>query len=187
MNSYSVIIDSRRGYFRLARFLAAIEQNAQGFAGRLETWLVIDKPRNRMDQLAEAHGARQLLLPSQPHGKRLNIASNHSQSDVLVFIDPVIDLPPGWLDFLEQTLFHQHWDVTALVTEGWFATHWLQRLHRPGVRVPMLAMRRIWFERVGGFDPELEGGAEQDLLTRLRACHARVLQRKPWEGQRSAG
>lgn len=185
MNSYSVIIDSRRGYSRLVRFLAAIEEDARGFEGRLETWLVIDKPRNRMDQLAEAHGARQLLLPGLPRGKRLNVASNHSQADVLVFVDPAIDLPQGWLNFVEQTLFHQHWDVTALVTDGWPGTHWLQRFYRPGVRVPLLAMRRIWFERVGGFDPELEGSAERDLLSRLGACHARVLQRKPWEGQRS--
>ncbi|MBZ9567095.1 glycosyltransferase [Modicisalibacter tunisiensis] len=187
MHSYSVILDARRGHARLGRCLAGLARDFGQTPTRHEIWLLVDKSRSRIERLADTHGARQLLLPDLTRGQRLNIAANRSQADVLLFLDPAIDPPPGWLTLVDQALTSPQWDVVALVSNGWLATHWLSRLPGGGGRIRLLAMRHSWFERVGGFDPEREGTAERDLLVRLRACHASVLQRRMGDGQRSAG
>ncbi|KXS37968.1 MAG: hypothetical protein AWU55_1908 [Halomonadaceae bacterium T82-2] len=186
MHSYSVILDARRGHARLGRCLAGLARDFGQTPTRHEIWLLVDKSRSRIERLAEAHGARLLLLPDRPRGQRLNIVANRSQADVLAFLDPATDPPPGWLALVDQALASQ-WDVVALISDGWLTTHWLARLPGGGGRIRLLAMRHSWFERVGGFDPDLEGTAERDLLARLRACHASVLQRRMGDGQRSAG
>ncbi len=186
MHSYSVILDARRGYARLGRCLAGLARDFDQTPARHEIWLLLDKPRSRVERLADTHGARLLLLPDLPRGQRLNIAANRSQADVLLFLDPATDPPPGWLVLVDQALGASQWDVVALVSDGWRAMHWLSRLPGGG-RIRLLAMRHSWFERVGGFDPEREGTAERDLLARLRACHASVLQRRADDGQPAAG
>lgn len=187
MNSYNVIVDCRRGYTRLGRCLRVIAYAAARFGGNIDAVLIVDKARNRLVTLAEHHGARLLVLPLGPRGERYNSAANAVQTDVLTFLDPAAELPEDWLLQADHALFTEHWDVVALVVDGWRGASWLDLAwpRRPSHRIQALCVKRAWFERVGGFDPERDMGAERDLLARLGACHARVLQ-QTHDGHRTA-
>lgn len=176
MNSYNVIVDCRRGYTRLGRCLRVIAYAATRFNGHIDAVLIVDKARNRLVTLAEQHGARLVVLPLGPRGRRYNSAANATQTDVLAFLDPAAELPEDWLLQADHALFTEHWDAVALSVDGWTGPTWLGRLYRPSYRTQALCIKRAWFERVGGFDPERDMEAERDLLARLAACHARVLQ-----------
>lgn len=181
MNSYNVIVDCRRGYTRLGRCLRVIAHGVMRFGGHIDAVLVVDKARNRLVTLAEYHGARLLVLPAGPRGKRYNSAANASQTEVLTFLDPAAELPEDWLIRADHALFSEHWDAVALIADGWRGPAWLSmtwpgKRYRPSYRAQALCIKRAWFERVGGFDPERDMDAERDLLARLDACHARVLQ-----------
>lgn len=180
MNSYSVIVDCRRGYSRIGRCLRVIAYAATRFGGRIDTVIIVDKARNRLAKLIEQHGARLLVLAPGPRGQRYNSAANAVQADVLMFLDPAAELPDDWLRYADRALFTEHWDAVTLTIDGWSGPAWrgpvwLGRLYRPCYRAQALSIKRAWFERVGGFDPERDTGAERDLLARLDACHARVL------------
>lgn len=185
MNHFCLIIDSRRGHSRLGRCLRAITEAASSISGHLDTVLIVDKPRARLTTLAEHHGARLVALPAGPRGQRYNTCANATLADALVFIDPLAELPADWLACTELALFDRQWDAVTLTTEGWPGPAWLERLYRPGGRTLALAIKRHWFERVGGFDPDRDTGAERDLIGRLVACHARVLHR-PRESDKTA-
>lgn len=187
MNTYSVVIDFRRGYNRAERCLRTLERLADRIDGDVERWLILDRPRRPLDKLAEHHGARTLTLPGLARGARLNAGANASHGDILVFIEPTSELSDDWLHEIDQALRLQAWDALVLVTERWPVSAWLQRIGRTRLHTQLFAVQRIWFERLGGFDPELEGQAERDLLGRLQACHARVQQCRPEECRRSVG
>lgn len=180
MSSYNVIVDCRRGYTRLGRCLRVVAYAATRFGGSIDAVLIVDKVRNRLVTLAEHHGARLVVLPPGPKGKRYNSVANTIPTDVLTFLDPAAELPEDWLLHADHALFTEHWDAVALIADGWpgpaWLGQWLGRLYWPRYRTQALCVKRTWFERVGGFDPERDTGAERDLLARLGACHARVLQ-----------
>ncbi len=175
MNSYSVIVDCRRGYSRLGRCLRVITYAAEHIDGPIDAVIIVDKARNRLTTLAEHHGARLLALPAGARGQRFNEAANALPTDVLAFLDPAAELPDDWLIDVNQALFVEQWDAVALIVDGRMGPAWLGRLCRPTYRSLALCIKRTWFERVGGFDPERDADAERDLLARLAACHARVL------------
>jgi hypothetical protein len=185
MNTYSVVIDFRRGYSRAERCLAALEKLAERVEGEVERWLIVDRPRLSLGKLAERYGARTLTLSGMARGARLNAAANCSDGDVLVFIESPSELSDTWLHEIDQALRLQAWDALVLVAERRSVSAWLSRIGRARLHTQVFAVQRVWFERLGGFDPELEGRAERDLLGRLQACHARVLQCRPEECRRS--
>lgn len=185
MNTYSVVIDFRRGYNRAERCLLTLERLAERIDGDVDRWLIVDRPRLPLGKLAERYGARTLTLPGLTRGSRLNAAANASHGDVLVFIESANELSDEWLGEIDQALRLQAWDALALVAERWPVSAWLQRIGRGRLHTQVFAVQRVWFERLGGFDPELESQAERDLLGRLQACHARVLQCRPEECRRS--
>lgn len=175
MKHFCVFIDSRRGYARLGRCLQAVTQAATRIDSHIGVILIVDKTRKRLVSIAEQYGTRLMELPPGPRGQRYNTSVSATQADILIFIDPLTELPCGWLAQAEHALFAQHRDAVALVSEGWPTPAWLERFYRPTGRTLALCVKRKWFERVGGFDPELDISAERNLLARLMACHARVL------------
>ncbi|MDW5378583.1 hypothetical protein R6258_16820 [Halomonas sp. HP20-15] len=185
MNTYSVVVDFRRGYNRAERCLITLERLAERIDGDVERWLIVDRPRLSLGKLAERHGARTLTLPGLARGARLNAAANCSHGEVLVFIESTSDLSDKWLYDIDQALRIQAWDALALAAERWPASVWLRRIGRARLQTQVFAVQRVWFERLGGFDPDLDSQAERDLLGRLQACHARVLQCRPEECRRS--
>lgn len=177
MKHLCVIIDARRGYSRLGRCLRAIARAMNHEQGAVDIILIADRVRSRLVTLAEQYAARIVKLPSGPRGQRYNTIANTVQAEALIFIDASAEVPPGWFVHIEDAL-NDHWNAVILTTQSRFPS-WLARFYHPTGRTMALAIRRTWFERVGGFDPELDYEAERDLAGRLMACHARVLQHHP--------
>lgn len=177
MKHFCVIIDTRRGYSRLGRCLRAIASAVTGIHGTIDIILVADRIRSRLVTLAEQYRARIVKLPAGPRGQRYNTIANSVQTETLIFIDATAEVPPGWLVHVEDAL-QTHWNAVTLTTQSRFST-WLARFSYPAGRTMALAVKRAWFERVGGFDPDLDNAAERDLVSRLMACHAQVLQHYP--------
>lgn len=177
MKHFCVIIDTRRGYARLGRCLRAIATAVTNDQGSVDIILVADRVRSRLVTLADQHGASIIKLPAGPRGQRYNTIANSVQTEALVFIDATAEVPPGWFMHIEDAL-HDHWNAVILTTQSRFPP-WLARFYHPAGRTLALAIKRTWFERVGGFDPDLDNEAERDLVGRLMACHARVLQLPP--------
>lgn len=175
MSHFYIFIDSRRGFSRLSSCLATISQAASRVTVPVTIVLIVDKARARLVLLAERHGARLVQLPPGPRGQRYNTSANAVTADVLVFVDPVTELPEDWLAHAERALLEQHKDVVALGADGWSSPAWLRLFYRHRSRTLALCIKRTWFERVGGFDPTLDTSAERDLLGRLMACHAHIL------------
>lgn len=175
MNSYCVIIDSRRGHSRLEICLARLAQAAKEIRGSVTSVLITDKARKRFTRLAEQHAARLLTLPSATCGRHYNTAASMTPAEVLIFINPAAELPSDWLLRVDQILSSQRKDAIALMRKGPAIPAWLSRLCHIDSRIQALCIQRTWFERVGGFDEERNNSAERDLMTRLTACRARVL------------
>lgn len=176
MNSYCVIIDSRRGYSRLENCLIRLAQAARNISGSVASVLITDKARSRFTKLAEQHAARLLTLPPGTRGRHYNTAANIIPAEVLIFIDPAAELREDWLLHVDQVLSSQRKDAIAMLREGPAIPAWLGRLCHMDSRIQALCIQRTWFERVGGFDEERNTGAERDLMARLTACRARVLE-----------
>lgn len=177
MKHFCVIIDTRRGYSRLGRCLRAVAKAVANVRGSVDIILIADRVRSRLVTLAEQHAARIVKLPSGPRGQRYNTIANSVQAEALVFIDATAEIPPGWFVHIEDAL-HDHWNAVTLTAESRVPA-WLAHFYHPTGRTMALAIRRTWFERVGGFDPDLDHTAERDLAGRLLACHARVMQHHP--------
>ncbi|MGC3875310.1 hypothetical protein ACPF7Z_18855 [Halomonas sp. GXIMD04776] len=186
MNHFCIIIDSQRGYARLDRCLEAVTHAINTTDSPVDIIVLVDKVRSRYVMLAERHNAQLLERSAGTRGQRYNACAHHTQATTLVFIDPLVELPKGWLAWSERAMLERAWDAVALTVIGTSKLPWLTRLLYSTGDTLALSVKRQWFERVGGFDVEREQGIESDLLLRLVACHARVLNQTP-EGNRAAG
>lgn len=186
MNHFCIIIDSQRGHSRLDRCLEAVTHAVNTTNSPVDIIILVDKIRTRHAVLAERHNAQLLERCTGTRGQRYNACANHTQANTLVFIDPLVELPAGWLAWAERAMFERSWDAVALTMINAMKLTWLSRFFSSGSDILALSVKRQWFERVGGFDVEREQGIESDLLLRLVACHARVLNQTP-EVSRATG
>ncbi|WP_139249125.1 glycosyltransferase family 2 protein [Modicisalibacter ilicicola] len=186
MNHFCIIIDSQRGYSRLDRCLEAVAHAGNTISGPVDIVVIVDKARARIVTLAERHNAQLLERSGGTRGQRYNACANRTQANTLVFIDSFVELPAGWLAWAERAMYERRWDAVALTMLSALKPGWLARIFHSSTDTMALSIKRNWFERVGGFDADREYGSESDLLARLSACHARVLNQAP-EGNRAAG
>ncbi|MGR2740610.1 hypothetical protein ACUY1T_19360 [Billgrantia sp. Q4P2] len=174
MTLSSVIFDARAAGAKLPRNLVIFEQAARRWQGGYELLLVDDTGDRRLPALAQRHQATLLSCSSSTLGSRLNAAVRASRGEVLLF--------PGLgdrrvADWLSQRLIDveldSHWDAAVLPVRrhSWIRWWWLLQGPSP---CDTFLVARPWFERIGGFDPQLGSDALPDLLERLRACQARV-------------
>src|SRR5262245_37580475 len=116
-----------------------------------------------------------------------NYAARHVKGDFIVFTDDDCRPPRHWLDYLEAALEAQPWlDGVAGFTEAYFKNvdslrEWViarsnvlpGAIHDELGRLicavtAALAVRRTWFERIGGFDEAFRpSGEDLDLTQRL--------------------
>nr|WP_299245769.1 hypothetical protein [uncultured Halomonas sp.] len=141
--------------------------------------VLVDKVRTRNAVLAERHNAQLIERCPGTRGQRYNACANLTQASALVFIDPLVELPAGWLAWSERAMFERSWDAVALTMISTMKPSWLTRFLSADSDTLALSVKRQWFERVGGFDVEREQGIESDLLLRLDACNARVMNQAP--------
>lgn len=176
MNAFCIIVDSRLMASRLPRCLATLKSAVQRFPGRVEIRVVCEADNLRLARLSRRFGARFEAIPQPSVGARGNEVVHRTPSEALVFPEPRSRLDDNWLTSADNLLSQQHWD--AVLFQPRDSAVWprgLGRLWRGGPPPGTLCVHRDWFERIGGFDPALDETAYHDLVTRLRACQARVL------------
>jgi hypothetical protein len=171
----SVIFDARTAGAKLPRHLSAFEQAARHWQSGYELLVVDDTGDRRLPPLALRHQAMLLSCSEAALGGRLNSAVGASHGEVLLFPGLGDRRVPAWLGHrLAIAESERGWDAAILPVQypGWLRRWWAS-LYRSSPR-DTYWVARDWFERIGGFDPQLGSDALPDLLERLRACQARV-------------
>jgi hypothetical protein len=187
MKHFCIIIDSQRGYSQLDRCLASAAHAANTIASPVDVVVLTDRRQARFAALAERYNARLMRITLRTRGQRYNACANSVSAGTLIFVDSLVEIPAGWLAWAERALFERHWDAVALTLNTHLKSSWLTRLFLPEANTLVLSVQRPWFERVGGFDTERVEGVESDLLARLGACNAKLLNRSLDSSKAAAG
>ncbi|WP_043531499.1 hypothetical protein [Litchfieldella xinjiangensis] len=176
MNAYCIVVDTRLMASRLPRCLATLDTAIRRFPGRVEVHVVADAASPRLYSLSKRYGARFETIPCPSVGARSNEAVHRNPGETLVFPAPRARLADGWLASADLLLRGQHWDAVLFLPRVPPLSCSLIHLWRQRPPAGTLCVHREWFERIGGFDPLLDEAAGDDLVHRLRACQARVLE-----------
>lgn len=117
-----------------------------------------------------------------------NYGARESESDVLLFLDADMEASADWLQVTREYFDQDRADVVGFVERippqaPWLAKIWSARVlaHRTNVAevdyLPgkNIACRRVFFDRVGGFDDTLITSEDKDFVMRLKKAGARVI------------
>ncbi len=169
-----ILIDSRTSGAWLPRQLAAVAGNGDDGQASFTIVVADDTGDSRLPDLVSRFGARLTICPAAPLGARLNAAILDCTGDVLLL--PMARRVPSHdrLTRLAAGVANQTYDAAVLpMGRTSLIARLLSRLRRSTPK-DALCVSRDWFERIGGFDPELENDAPTELIERLHACGARV-------------
>ncbi|APX94661.1 hypothetical protein BWR19_18000 [Halomonas sp. 1513] len=176
MDAYCIIIDSRLMASRLPRCLATLNHAVARYPDRIDIRVVCDADNGSLKTLTRRIGARCETIRLGSFGARSNEMVRRAPGSTLIFPTPCARLVADWLDKADHLLTHHQWDAVLLTPRRRPLSQGLRRLWQREPETGTLCVRRDWFERIGGFDPSLDEDAHSDLLARLRACQARVLE-----------
>lgn len=176
MDAYCIIIDSRLMAARLPRCLATLNHAVARYPDKVDIRVVSDDDNDSLATLTRRIGAHFEPVPLRSIGARGNEAVRRTPVNTLIFPTPRMHLIADWLDKADHLLTHHQWDAVLLTPRRRPLQQGLKRLWQREPEAGTLCVRRDWFERIGGFDPSLDESAHGDLLARLRACQARVLE-----------
>ena len=175
MRSVCFIVDAMVTGAQLPRHLQSIRES--GVADHLLPILVTGTQANaRLTSIGQRYHTHCLITPAQPLGARLNKAAFASQAEWLIIALQKKPLPASLWDALYPQLNTYTLDALIVsLTQPSLSERLLRRLLASAlIMPPYIAVRRAWFERLGGFDPELdEDSAIEDFLQRLHACPTR--------------
>jgi hypothetical protein len=127
------------------------------------------------------------VLPGLSIAALRNEGARVSRGDILAFVDADNELAPGWIGSAIDALSQPSVAAAGAPFDAPPHPTWVQRVynslrdHRPGRREARwlasgnLAVRRVFFDKVGGFDQSLTTCEDVDLCYRLRACGLRIL------------
>lgn len=182
MGSVCFIIDAMVTGAMLPRHLKSIRES--GIADHLLPILVTGtRPQVRLTSIEQRYHTHCLITPNKPLGARLNQAAFNSQAEWLIIALQKQPLPASLWGSLYPQLSAYTLDVIMIgLAKPTLSERILRRLLASALILPpYIAVRRAWFERLGGFDPELdELNAIKDFLQRLHACTTRL---KSYNGQ----
>ncbi|MFO7647742.1 hypothetical protein [Halomonas campaniensis] len=169
-----ILIDARTSGARLPRQLAALAGGDDDTRPRFNLVVADDTGDPRLPAIARRYGALRVPCPAGPLGARLNAAVLHC-SGVVVLIPVAKRTPPRHILIgLASGIIAQTHDAVLLPAGSSGRLAGLLARLRRSPSCDALCLSREWFERIGGFDPELEASALPELVERLRACGARV-------------
>lgn len=168
-----ILLDAPTFASRLPHRLATLERLARHSDLSLDIVVIDDRSPSRIEELAQRYGAQRLGCSGTTQGERLNVAVSRTQGEVLVFPGSNSHLE-AWLSSACEAILHQRWDAVVLHAHhlSKWQKLWLRLRRQPPQST--LCVSRVWFERIGGFDPQLNGGAVPELVERLHACQARL-------------
>ena len=172
---YSIIIPAKNEEASIARCINSLLAQTVG-RGALEIILVDNGSSDRTAEIAASLGARVESMPQGKIAALRNRGAALAQGEVLAFIDADMEMPANFLAYFAQLRQSQSCDVLGLNTVagvGGLFGAWENRNRIRGVKkVDYLAstnliMTRAAFDKVGGFDENLQTGEDKDLVMRL--------------------
>lgn len=182
MGSVCFIIDAMVTGAMLPRHLKSIRES--GIVDHLLPILVTGtRPHVRLTLIEQRYHTHCLITPTKSLGARLNQAAFKSQAEWLIIALQKQPLPASlWGSLYPQLNAYMLDVITIGLAKPTLTERILRRLLANALLLPpYIAVRRAWFERLGGFDPELdELNAIKDFLQRLHACSTRL---KSYNGQ----
>ena len=188
MSCISVVVPMYNEARHIGRTLLATQQAARLADMECELIVVDNGSDDHGPRIAHELGALVLTVPGVHIGALRNRGAAAARGDWLAFIDADIEMPADWLTLL-LALEGDRADVLGLDLDTprqapWFAEAWQRRSQRPGrprlhrvawLPSANLLMRRMWFNRVEGFDEALRTGEDKDFSLRLRQTGAQLL------------
>ncbi len=131
----------------------------------------------RLDSIEHSYHTHCLITPTLPLGARINKAAFASHADWLIIALQKQPLPASLWCSLYPQLTNQSLDAVIIgLSQPSLSERIMRRLLASALLLPpYIAVRRVWLERLGGFDPELDGSSTiKDFLQRLHACPTRL-------------
>ena len=176
MGSVCFIVDAMVTGEMLPRHLKSIR--GSGVADHLLPILITaTQAQERLSAIEQRYHAHALITPARPLGVRLNKAAFASQAEWLIIALQKKPLSAElWGTLYPQLDTHT---LDALLI-GFIRPKLPERIRRrllanTLILPPYIAVRRVWLERLGGFDPELgDNSVIDDFLQRLHACPTRL-------------
>lgn len=173
---FSLIIDARSSGNALDHLLCQASRVASLYSGHSEILVVddgvLDRRLSRPDIPHEKlDNCRIIHCYSDSLGQRLNLAAAYSRGRMLGFCFSECD--PDWGKRLVAATDGDQKNSAIAPRQarwGWCPWRW-----RKGGTPHALGVEREWFDLLGGFDPIMEKGVLQDLISRLKACHASTI------------
>lgn len=175
MRAYSIIVDSRLMGARLPRCLATLHEAVRRYPAKVDIQVIGTAENARLATLSRRFGGRFIVCDYPTFGARSNAIARLTSADILVFLSPHGRLRSNWLAEVDKLLEHQQWDVMTFQPDPSPLLASLRRLWHVATPPGTLCIARQWFERIGGFDTGLDDTAHEDLVERLRACHAHIM------------
>lgn len=176
MGSVCFIVDAMVTGEMLPRHLKSIRES--GVADHLLPILVTSTQNHaRLGSLEQRYHTHCLITPALPLGARINKAAFASQAEWLIIALQKRPLPASLWGSLYPQLNTYSLDALIIgLAQLSLSERILRRLLASAQLLPpYIAVRRAWLERLGGFDPELDGScAIDDFLQRLHACPTRL-------------
>ncbi|GEN27834.1 hypothetical protein HVA01_14800 [Halovibrio variabilis] len=182
MGSVCFIVDAVVTGSMLPRHLQSIRDS--GVADHLLPIFVTGAyTQPRLADIEQRYHTHFLITPQLPLGARLNKAAFASQAEWLIIA--LQKQPPSaalWHSLYPQLTTSTLDALIIGLKQPSLAERILRRLLATTLLLPpYMAVRRVWLERLGGFDPEFDGKtAIDDFIQRLRACPTRL---KNYDGQ----
>lgn len=182
MGSVCFIIDAMVTGAMLPRHLRSIR--ASGVADHLLPILVTSNCTHaRLPSIEQRYHTRNLIMPTLRLGARVNQAAFTSQAEWLIVALQKQPMPASlWGSLYSQLNTYALDALLVSLTHPTLPERLLRRLLASAPLLPpYIAIKRAWFERLGGFDPELDDArAVDDFVQRLHACPIRL---KTYSGQ----
>ncbi|WP_143166283.1 hypothetical protein [Halomonas cupida] len=177
----SLIIDAVSAGKLLPSLLATTIQ-LSSVHGNSEVLVVDDGTLDQQLHDLSNSNARIVRCQASTLGQRLNMAASLSHGRMLGFCQNTLDV--SWVERMLAAAEGRTGLVDRMSSANGvplIEMHPLRRLlpswlrWRPHYAARALGVERTWFDRMGGFDPSLEGDAMEDLATRLKACRANIV------------
>jgi hypothetical protein len=176
MGSVCFIVDAMVTGAKLPRHLQSIRES--GVADHLLPILVTGTHTHaRLSSIEQRYHTHCLITPALPLGARLNKAAFASQTEWLIIALQKQPMPASLWGSLYPQLNTYNLDAFIVgLARPTLSARILRRLLATALLMPpYVAVRRAWFERLGGFDPELDDHyAIEDFLQRLHDCPTRL-------------